>query len=80
MRILVKAKPGAKRESVEKIDEAHFTVAVKEPPIRGRANEAIIKALAGYFAVAPERVRIVSGHTSRQKVVEVETDFSDDAH
>lgn len=72
MRILVRAKPGAKRERVEKADDTHFAVAVKEPPIRGQANRAIIKVLAKYFGVAAERVRIVSGHTSKQKVVEVD--------
>lgn len=71
MRITVQAKPGAREERVEKVDEAHFVVAVKEPPIQGRANAAIIRALAGYLSVAPSRVRIISGYTSRQKVLEI---------
>ncbi|MBI4225239.1 MAG: DUF167 domain-containing protein [Candidatus Sungbacteria bacterium] len=71
MRIFVAAKPGAKEERVEKIDETHFTVAVKEPPVQGKANRAIIKALAAYFNVPAWRVSIVSGHTSRQKVIEI---------
>lgn len=72
MRILVKAKPGARAERIEKIDETHFQVAVEEPPIRGRANQAIIKALARHFRVPPTKVRIVSGHKSRQKVIEID--------
>lgn len=44
MRIFVKAKPSASHESVEKIDETHYEVAVTEPPIQGRANRAIIGA------------------------------------
>ncbi|MBI4135139.1 DUF167 domain-containing protein [Candidatus Uhrbacteria bacterium] len=78
MKIFVKAKPGAKEEQVEKIDppagragETHFVVAVREPPVQGRANLAIVKALADYFGVAPTRVRIISGYTARQKVVEI---------
>lgn len=78
MRIFVKAKPGAKVAEVIKLDpsvgqegEVHFLVSVKEPPVQGRANAAIIKALAAYFKVAPSRVRIVFGHTSREKIVEV---------
>lgn len=67
----MQAKPSSREERVEKTDEAHFVVAVKEPPVEGRANAAIIRALAEHFGVATSCVRIVSGHTSRQKVVEI---------
>jgi len=71
MKIFVKAKPGAKAEKMEKIDDSHFTVSVKEPPIQGMANLAIIKVFAEYFGVAPSSVKIVSGFTSRQKIIEI---------
>ncbi|MEX1064151.1 MAG: DUF167 domain-containing protein [Candidatus Paceibacterota bacterium] len=71
MRISVKAKPGSDHEKVEKIDEANFIVSVKAPPVRGLANRAIIKVLAEYFNTSPLNVHIISGHTSRQKVVEI---------
>ena len=71
MRIFVQAKPMAREEKVEKIDDTHFTVSVTEPPVQGRANMAIVKALAGYFNTAPSLVRLVSGYTSRQKVFEI---------
>jgi len=71
MKIFVTAKPLAKTEGVEKIDDAHFVVAVKEPPREGRANRAIAAALAGHFAVPPSRVRLVSGFSSKQKIFEV---------
>ena len=71
MKIFVKAKPGARKESVEKLDSNNFIVAVKEPAKEGRANWAIEKALAEYFNIPPSQVRIVSGKASRQKVVEI---------
>ncbi|KKT81233.1 MAG: hypothetical protein A3B99_05055 [Candidatus Yanofskybacteria bacterium RIFCSPHIGHO2_02_FULL_44_12b] len=72
MRIIVKAKPNAKEEKVEaNPDGSGFVVSVKEPPVRGMANEAIIRALAGHFKVSRFQVRIISGYTSRQKVIEV---------
>ena len=49
----------------------YFEVWVKEPPIEGRANEAVERALADYFGVAKSKVNIVSGQTSRKKVVEI---------
>lgn len=69
MKISVKAKPNSHENKVEKIDDQNFVVSVKEPPVNGMANRAIVKALSEYFHTP--RVRIVSGHISRQKVVEV---------
>ena len=71
MKIFVKAKPLAREEKVEKIDDLNFVVSVKEPPVQGRANLAIAKALADYFNVAPSQVRLVSGFSSKQKTFEI---------
>ncbi len=73
MKIIIKAKPGAKEDSIEKIDEANYTVSVKAPPIDGKANAAIVKLLADYFDVAPSLVEIISGHMARVKVIEIRT-------
>jgi len=71
MKIFVNAKPGAREEKIEKVDETHYMVSVKEPPIKGKANEAIRNALAVYFKTGSSCVKIISGYTSRNKVVEI---------
>ena len=71
MRIFVKAKPGAREEKVEKIDDNNFIVSVKEPPIKGKANEAIRNALAVYFKTGSSCVKIISGYASRNKIIEI---------
>lgn len=71
MKILVKAKPGAKKESVKKIGEREFSVAVREPAKEGRATEAVARALAAYFNVPRAGVRLISGLASRQKFFEI---------
>lgn len=71
MKINVKAKPGSREEKVEKIDEQNYVVSVKEPPVKGKANEAIRNALAIYFKTGSSKVKIVSGYSSRNKVVEI---------
>ncbi len=71
MKIFVKAKPNSKKESVKKLSETNFEICVKEPPVRGLANAAIIKMLARHFGVPPSAVKIISGHTSRQKIVKI---------
>ena len=69
MRINVKAKPDSNENKVEKIDGLNFVVSVKDPPIQGRANRAIVKQLSEYFHTP--NIQIVSGHTSRNKIVEI---------
>lgn len=80
MKIHIKAKPGAKTAYVKKIGDSElfkesagdrFVVAVQEKAIAGQANWAIEKAIAAYFKVSVLRVRIVSGQTAREKVVEI---------
>ena len=71
MKIFIKAKPAAKKEFVRKVDETHFIVAVKEPPRDGRANWVIERKIAEYFDLPPSQVKIVSGHKSRDKVLEI---------
>ena len=71
MRIFVKAKPGAGEERIEKIDASNYIISVKEPPVKGRANLAITRALAKYFNIKPYNVKIVSGYASRNKIIEI---------
>lgn len=71
MRIFVKAKPDFGEEYIEKVDDSHFIVAVKEPPIHGRANSAIIRVLAGYFKISISQVRLIRGFRERNKIFEI---------
>lgn len=71
MKIFVKAKPSSREEKIEKIDDLNYVVSVKEPPVKGKANEAIRNALAAYFKTASARVKIISGYSSRNKIIEI---------
>jgi uncharacterized protein (TIGR00251 family) len=52
--------------------ENAYRLQVAAPPVDGKANEACIEFLAEVAGVAKSRVRIVSGSSSRMKVVEIE--------
>lgn len=71
MRIFIQAKPSAKEQKIEKIDETHFKVWVKEPPIQGKANYAILEALAKYFNTSKSHLKIISSWTSKQKIIDI---------
>ena len=71
MKIFVKAKPNLKQEKVEKVDEQNYIVSVKEPPEKGKANNAIKNTLAVYFKTGSSNIKIISGYTSRNKIIEI---------
>jgi uncharacterized protein len=68
MKIIVKAKTKAKVTKVEKLDDLNYKVSVKEAPTDGKANQAIVKALALYFDVSNSSITLLVGQTSKQKV------------
>ena len=72
MRITVKVRPNAKRESVVRENEVCFLVAVSVPAKGGKANWAVVRALAAYFDIAPSRIALVSGATVREKVFDID--------
>lgn len=49
--------------------DGSWKLALKAIPEDGAANQALIKFLAAEFEVAPTQVKIVSGATSRRKLV-----------
>jgi len=71
MKIFVKVKPKAKEEKIIKISETNFKVWVKEPPEKGRANLAVIRALADYFKTSQSNIKIDSGSKSKLKIIEI---------
>jgi hypothetical protein len=71
MKIYIKVKPKSKKEFVKKIDDTHYVVAVSEPPTEGKANNAVIEALAEFFQTPKSQIFIISGKSSRQKIVEI---------
>ena len=73
MKISVHIKPNSRhREEVVKNDDDTLTVYIKAPAIEGRANVAAIKLLAKYFKVAPSKVKLVRGATSKYKIFEID--------
>ncbi|MBM3206052.1 MAG: DUF167 domain-containing protein [Candidatus Staskawiczbacteria bacterium] len=71
MKIIVKAKTNSKENRVEKIDESNYVVYVKERPVDGKANSAIIKILADYFGTKSYFIEIISGDWSKTKIIEI---------
>ncbi len=71
MRVTVTVKPNAKEEKTVPQPDGSFVVSLKAPSREGKANARLPKVLAEYFKTVPSCVRIVSGVSSRKKIIEI---------
>ncbi len=71
MKISVIAHPNSKKPRIEKdlLDSLH--VYVKEPPLEGKANKAVIEALEEYFHTKKNKIFLLSGEKSKNKLFEI---------
>ncbi|MDZ7963406.1 MAG: DUF167 domain-containing protein [Nostoc sp. DedSLP03] len=68
----IKVKPNSKQQKIEEQPDGSLTVYLKSPPVDGKANEELIKLLADKFDVPKSHIRIKSGFSSRQKLMEID--------
>jgi uncharacterized protein (TIGR00251 family) len=72
VRVAIRVKPGSARPSVGGRHGDAIVVAVSERAVDGKATEAALRAVAGAFGVRRRDVTLVTGATSRDKVVEID--------
>ncbi len=71
MILQIKTKPAASPPGITKESENQWTVRVKEPAENGRATEAVIKLIARELRVPVSSVKLIKGHTSRNKIFKI---------
>lgn len=72
VRFAVRVQPRASRSEIVGVHGDAMKIRLSAPPVDGAANEALVELIAEVLGVGRRAVRIVSGETSRSKVVEVE--------
>jgi hypothetical protein len=71
-RVSVRVFPGSAKPRVEEQANGKYRVYVSAQPERGKANAAMIKALARHLGVSKGRITIVKGFNNRDKEVEID--------
>lgn len=71
MKLQIIAHPNSKHPRVEKDLLGTLHVYVKEPPLEGKANAAVIAALAEHFKISKTQIKLLRGGRSKIKVFEI---------
>lgn len=71
MKIEVIVHPNSKRPRVDKDLLGALHIYVSEPPLDGRANLAVIEALASHFNIKRYQIKLLKGAKSKQKLFEI---------
>lgn len=71
MRVAIRVRPGASRTEVGGSHDGALVVRVAARAVDGKATEAALRAVAEAFGLRRRAVELVSGATSRTKVVDV---------
>ncbi len=72
MKISVKAHPKSRVSKIIRKSEREFEVWVREAPDKGKANMAVIEALAEILRLPKSRLSIVSGQAGRNKIIQID--------
>ena len=70
--IKVRVQTKASRNQVDRFAGDTLRIRVTAPPEDGKANQVVIDLLANGLNVAKSSIRIVRGHSSRDKLVSVD--------
>ena len=69
--IKVRAKTGAKRESLTVVNESTLVIEVKDKPERNLANKRIVELLAAHLNISTSKIRIIKGHRTPSKTLSI---------
>ena len=75
MYIKITVIPNAKKEIVKREDDT-FTISVKEPAKQNLANKRVREIIASEYNIPIGGVRLISGHRSPHKIIDVREDYS----
>lgn len=71
MLVKIKVTPNAKKESVEEFSDGSFEISVREKALMNAANVRVRELVAEHVGLEKAKVRIVNGHRSHKKLVEI---------
>jgi uncharacterized protein (TIGR00251 family) len=72
VRLAVYIQPRASKTELAGMHDGSIKIRIAAPPVDNAANQALVEYVAQRLDLAKGRVRLVSGATSRRKVLEID--------
>jgi uncharacterized protein (TIGR00251 family) len=67
----IRIQPRASKNGIVVMENGKLKIRLTAPPVDGAANEALVKFLADTLSVPKSQVEILSGQTSREKIIRI---------
>jgi uncharacterized protein (TIGR00251 family) len=71
LQLALHVQPGARRSAVVGEHGERLKIALRAPPVEGKANEELLRFVAQQLGCRPAEVVLAAGATSRQKRVQL---------
>ena len=71
-RISIYVQPRASKTEIAGMHDGCTKIRLAAPPVDGAANAALVEFIAERLNIAKSKVRVVTGSSSRRKVIEVD--------
>jgi uncharacterized protein (TIGR00251 family) len=71
-KLAVRVQARARRDEIAGERAGSVLVRVTAPPVEGKANAAVCRLLAERLGLAPGRIAVVRGASSRDKLIEID--------
>lgn len=76
MKLSVYVQPGAKKTECSGLHDGRPKIRLNAPPVDGAANDELVKFVAKTLKLSKSSVKLVSGHASRLKTLEIDAEES----
>lgn len=71
MLLSVKVIPNSKKLEISSLGENNYRIKIDAPANEGMANSRLIETFSDYFKIPKSSIKIIRGHKSRNKVLEI---------
>jgi uncharacterized protein YggU (UPF0235/DUF167 family) len=69
--IRIKAFPNSKKPAIEETAPQVLRVFVREDAQQNRANDAVMRAVADYYKLPRNKLKMISGHQKQSKMIQI---------
>ena len=74
LRLLIHAQPGARATRVTGVHGERLRIALKAPPVDGKANGELVRFVSQALGLRRAQVELAAGASSREKMLHIECD------